>query len=107
MKKTIAISLIVASVFIAALTSKADDYVHGYYRNNGTYVKPHYRSNPDRNFYNNWSTYPNINPYSGTRGTRRTTNYQISNSFSTPKYSYSSGRQYSSSNSFGNFFGGR
>jgi hypothetical protein len=46
-------------------------YIRGHYRSNGTYVHPHYRSSPDRNFRNNWSTYPNINPYTGKRGTRR------------------------------------
>ena len=40
-------------------------YVEGYYRKNGTYVQPHYRSSPDNSPYNNY-TYPgNINPYTG------------------------------------------
>lgn len=39
--------------------------VRGYYRKDGTYVKPHYRSNPDSNPYNNWSYPGNINPYTG------------------------------------------
>jgi hypothetical protein len=42
--------------------------VHGYYRKNGTYVSPHHRSDPDRNFNNNWSTLGNINPYTGEEG---------------------------------------
>ena len=46
-------------------------YVRGHYRSNGTYVQPHYRSAPDRSFRNNWSTYPNVNPYTGKIGTRR------------------------------------
>ena len=46
----------------------ADVYVHGYFRSNGTYVAPHYRSNPDGNRFNNWSTRGNINPYTGSRG---------------------------------------
>lgn len=50
-------------------------YVRGHYRSNGTYVQPHYRSAPDGNFSNNWSTYPNVNPYTGSIGTRRTPNY--------------------------------
>ena len=45
-------------------------YVRPYYRSNGTYVQPHYRSWPDGNFYNNWSTYPNFNPYTGQQGSR-------------------------------------
>ena len=39
--------------------------VKGYYRKDGTYVKPHYRSNPDGNPYNNWSFPGNVNPYTG------------------------------------------
>jgi hypothetical protein len=42
--------------------------VHGYFRKNGTYVPPHHRSAPDRNFNNNWSTSGNINPYTGEEG---------------------------------------
>ncbi len=37
--------------------------VRGYYRKNGTYVEPHYRSDPDSSPYNNWSYPGNINPY--------------------------------------------
>ena len=47
----------------------ADVKVRGYTRKDGTYVKPHYRSDPDGIFSNNWSTKGNINPYTGKRGT--------------------------------------
>lgn len=43
--------------------------VRGYTRKDGTYVAPHYRSKPDGNFSNNWSTKGNINPYTGKEGT--------------------------------------
>lgn len=33
----------------------ADVYVRGYYRRDGTCVRPHWRSDPDGNPYNNWS----------------------------------------------------
>jgi hypothetical protein len=39
--------------------------VGGYFRKDGTYVQPHYRSNPDGNPYNNWSYPGNTNPYTG------------------------------------------
>ncbi len=39
--------------------------VNGYYRKNGTYVAPHYRSSPDGNPYNNYSYPGNTNPYTG------------------------------------------
>lgn len=48
----------------------ADVYVKGYFRKDGTYVMPHYRSDPDSNFFNNWSTYGNINLYTGEEGTK-------------------------------------
>ena len=46
--------------------------VRGYTRQDGTYVAPHYRSAPDGDFSNNWSTKGNINPYTGEEGTRVT-----------------------------------
>ncbi|TMN21893.1 hypothetical protein [Lentibacillus cibarius] len=49
----------------------ADVYVDGYFRDDGTYVEPHYRSDPDGLFYNNFSTFGNINPYTGEIGTKR------------------------------------
>jgi hypothetical protein len=62
---------VVALVIIAAAAS-AQVRVRGYIRNDGTYVQPHYRSNPDGSFYNNWSTKGNVNPYTGEPGTRVT-----------------------------------
>ena len=43
-------------------------YVRGHFRKDGAYVAPHYRTSPDGSFYNNWSTYGNINPYTGEFG---------------------------------------
>ena len=54
-------------------TAFADVYVRGYTRSDGTYVQPHYRSSPDSSYNNNWSVSPNINPYTGQRGTRSPT----------------------------------
>jgi hypothetical protein len=45
-------------------------HVKGYIRRNGTYVAPHVRSAPDGEFWNNWSTEGNVNPYTGQPGTR-------------------------------------
>ncbi len=63
--------LLVALVVVAAAVM-AQVRVRGYVRRDGTYVQPHYRSNPDGNFYNNWSTKGNVNPYTGEPGTRVT-----------------------------------
>lgn len=63
---TIAITLVILVGFLG-LTFDADAAVRvrGYYRKDGTYVQPHYRSNPDGNPYNNWSFPGNVNPYTG------------------------------------------
>ena len=50
----------------------SSNYVSGYRRSNGTHVPSHYRTTADRSFHNNWSTKPNTNPYTGSRGTRIT-----------------------------------
>lgn len=52
-------------MFIFSTISEAAVRVKGYYRKDGTYVRPHYRSNPDGNPYNNWSFPGNTNPYTG------------------------------------------
>jgi len=41
-----------------------------YVQEDGTYVSPHFRTAPDGNSYNNWSTKGNANPYTGEKGTR-------------------------------------
>jgi hypothetical protein len=65
MKKLLLIGLIAMGSMQFAF---ADVYVNGYFRSNGTYVQPHYRSNPDGNSFNNWSTRGNMNPYTGRMG---------------------------------------
>jgi hypothetical protein len=47
------------------LAAEAQVHVRGYFRKNGTYVQPHYRSAPDGNPYNNYSYPGNLNPYTG------------------------------------------
>ncbi len=85
-----AILVVTLITLVATTVANADVYVRGYYRSNGTYVQPHYRSNPDGNFWNNWSTYPNVNPYTGAIGTRRTPSYSGGYSWRTPSYGTSS-----------------
>jgi len=58
-----------AVVFVASSWVWAEEYVHGYSRHDGTYVQPHWRSNPDGNPYNNWSLPGNVNPHTGRRAT--------------------------------------
>ena len=89
MKRLITILAVLAIVCGMALPTDAAVRVRGYFRSNGTYVSPHYRSNPDGNFWNNWSTYPNVNPYTGTTGTRRMPSYSRSYPSLMPRYNRS------------------
>ena len=63
----IAIGLIVLALAVPAVAQGANR-VEGYVRKDGTYVPPHYRTNPDGKTYNNWSTSGNTNPYTGEPG---------------------------------------
>ena len=63
------VHLILAFTFLSLYPLEADGKrvkVKGYYRKDGTYVKPHYRTSPDRSPYNNYSTPGNYNPNKGT-----------------------------------------
>lgn len=65
---TLAITLFGSSAFAG--------YVNGYYRRDGTYVRPHYRSNPDGIKWNNYGR-----PSSSQR-------YQYRNNSVLPSYNY-------------------
>jgi peptidoglycan hydrolase-like protein with peptidoglycan-binding domain len=65
-------SLIFSLIFhhsYAQNKSSSDVHVRGYYRRNGTYVAPHYRSVPNNTRTDNFSTFGNVNPYTGKEGT--------------------------------------
>ena len=67
-------------------------WVKGYTKANGTHVQGHYRTAPNNTINDNFSTYPNVNPYTGIQGTidpdpiiSPTSSYNNSNVFeSTP-----------------------
>lgn len=105
--------LLILLTLILTLQATAQVKVKGYYRKDGTYVKPHYRSNPDGNPYNNWSYPGNTNPYTGKTATGNPDTYlknyynRSTNSTSTPSYTSptttysnsSNNRSYNSSSS--------
>lgn len=53
---------------VVASTSFAAS-VKGYVRKDGTYVAPHYRSNPNSSKLDNYSSQGSVNPYTGRQGT--------------------------------------
>ena len=57
-------------LFGVPVSSYAQSYVNGYTRSNGTYVKGHYRSSPNSTQRDNYSTFGNMNPYTGKKGTK-------------------------------------
>lgn len=69
MKLSIKLLLIALFSFFFSEFAYSQVKVKGYTRKDGTYVKPHVRSNPDGNPYNNWSYPGNTNPYTGKTAT--------------------------------------
>lgn len=70
-------------VLLLSSTVFAQVHVNGYTRRDGTYVQPHYRTAPDNSINNNYSTYPNTNPYTGQQGHVQPNN---GSSYQTPGY---------------------
>ena len=85
LRKTCLTLAIVAVCFLAGSESNAQEFVSGHYRHNAyggySYVRPHYRTHADNSFYNTWSTYPNINPYTGQMGTHHRPSYGYGSSY--------------------------
>ena len=66
--------------------NSSNTYVNGYYKSNGTYVDGYYRTTPNNTINDNYSTYPNVNPYTGTQGTIQPTySYPV---YTAPTYTY-------------------
>lgn len=60
--------LVFLVIVLFASTALAQVFVPGYQRRDGTYVQPHYRSNPDSTPTNNYNFKGNTNPYTGQQG---------------------------------------
>lgn len=96
MKKT----FLLLTLLLVSIQLIAQVQVSGYYRSNGTYVQPHYRSSPDGNPYNNYSYPGNTNPYTGKTATGNPETYlrnynnppssTNSNKYSNGSFSYES-----------------
>jgi len=94
-----------AALLLTATIVEAQTHVRSYVRNDGTYVGGHYRSRTDSNFWNNWSTYPNINPYTASYGTRHYPSYSSAYGSSRAGYGSSYGRLGSSYGTYGSSYG--
>ena len=53
-----------------AKSSGGSHAVSGHVRKDGTYVQPHHATNPNSTQKDNYSSKPNVNPYTGKEGTK-------------------------------------
>lgn len=65
--KRFLLALVLAAVSAVAV---ADQPVRGYFKRDGTYVQPHYRTEPNQYRHDNYNSQGNVNPYTGRRGTQ-------------------------------------
>ena len=72
------LSLIVLLISSSVL---ADSFVNGYFKRNGIYVQPHFRSSPDISTFNNYNSWGNINPYTGKWGISNPVTQEIYKSY--------------------------
>lgn len=56
---------------VLATTAQADEYVNGYFRQDGQYVEGYYRTNPNTMRWDNYSSQGNENPYTREKGYQR------------------------------------
>lgn len=74
--RILAIVLAFMVVLASGLDAK-DVQVRGYTRKDGTYVRPHVRTSPNKTRNDNYSTRGNVNPYTGKAGTKPRDNESI------------------------------
>ena len=95
MKNLITLVFALAAFATATFAQNSNHvYVNGYTKSDGTYVQGHYRTAPNSTINDNFSTYPNVNPYTGQQGTISPSYY----------YDYTPSRSSSNSNSYYNTY---
>lgn len=62
-------------MLLSNIAFAGDTYVRPYVRSNGTVVEGHYRTKPDNNYFNNYGSQGNTNPYNGRSGSRSYDDY--------------------------------
>ncbi len=66
-----AVAAVIAPTFAQGTgSSYSSSFVSGYTKKDGSYTQGHFRSTKDSAFSNNWTTKGNINPFTGSAGTR-------------------------------------
>lgn len=73
MKYVLSFLVAISTGWLYAQVNMQYNFVQGYYNADGTYVEGHYRTNPNSTTKDNYSTYPNVNPWTGEQGTKHAT----------------------------------
>lgn len=68
MKLLLSVVLLVPTIATGA-TAQSSVNVRGHTTREGVYVPPHVRTAPNETRTDNWSSRPNVNPYTGKAGT--------------------------------------
>ena len=86
MKKLFAFSVFMfISVLVFGQVNSSSTYQSGYFKSDGTYVQPHYKTNVNQTNHDNYSTKDNTNSYTGSTGYR-------ANDYSSGASTYGSGK---------------
>jgi hypothetical protein len=72
-------------------------YQRGYIKKNGTYVRPHYKTKTNKTNLDNYSTKPNVDPYTGKKGYK-------AKDYSPEAYHYGSGKPIYSGSKGGQYY---
>lgn len=69
---SMALSLAAFNVHAKGSTGQAggSHSVRGHVKKDGTYIQPHRATNPNNTQRDNWSSKPNVNPYTGKQGSK-------------------------------------
>ena len=71
----IALGLIATPALAKRTESGGGSYsVKGHVKRDGTYVQPHHATNPNNTQRDNWTSKPNVNPYTGNQGKKEPKN---------------------------------
>ena len=70
MRKICLLAALGAAALASGAFAQSTVYVRPHVRSDGTVVQGHYRTAPNSTPNDNWSTRPNINPYTGREGTK-------------------------------------
>lgn len=60
--------IILCLLMLTLITPAFAEYVNGYYKSNGTYIRGYNRTSADSTKFNNYSTKGNYNPYTQQKG---------------------------------------